>query len=69
MRADSAIINDADGKYSRKRFIEKSTKRAKRLNTYFEEKALHKAKLYSEIMQKYLILMQEAQDREIDKPK
>ncbi|KAI5170113.1 hypothetical protein PAEPH01_1256 [Pancytospora epiphaga] len=69
MRTDSTITNDAGGKCSRKQFIEESTKRAKRVDTYFEERTLHEAKVYLEIKQKYLVLMQEAGDREIDKPK
>ncbi|KAI5174136.1 hypothetical protein PAEPH01_2079 [Pancytospora epiphaga] len=69
MRADSAITNYAGGKCEQKQFIEKSTKHAKRLDTYFEERTLHEAKVYLEIKQKYLALMQEARDREINKPK
>ncbi|VDM99263.1 unnamed protein product [Thelazia callipaeda] len=49
--------------------LKKFAKRLKAEDTYFEQNMLHESKVYLDVKEKYLVLKQKAQGREIDRTK
>ncbi|VDN08537.1 unnamed protein product [Thelazia callipaeda] len=69
VKEHTASVPEPGRPCSQRRFLEEFTKRINSQNTHVEENMLHEFKVYLDVKKKYLVLMQEAQRREINQTK